>query len=388
MKKLIHILTPSFFPNVAGMEINILEVYRVFAKKGWRVVVHTSKNTLNQRNILPDRDIISGISVRRYKAGNFGFIPKFDWTKTDIVALHNFDLFIYTRIFLYAWFLKILRKKNFTLILVPHGVLSPEWKWFSKQGAFLRKIIYPVICVFLINQTVDGIRTVSEWEKSKLIKMGVKPGLIMTITNGIEKIAFSNIDQQANINIKKTVEKLGRYIIQIGRINREKNYEAVIKVLQKLPSDVKFVIVGPAQDNHYREYLEELAKKLNLEKRVVFLDTICGHDKYYLIKHAKMMVHMARWESFCNVVHEAMSQGLVCVVANKMALPYLVENGVNGYCVNPDDFESLAEKINFVLNNHNSSIIKSIKEKCSNFAKNHTWENVASQVENFYFSKN
>lgn len=388
MKKLIHILTPSFFPNVAGMEANILEVYRVFVKRGWRVVVHTSKNTLNQRNILPDRDIVSGISVRRYKAGNFGFIPKLDWTKTDIVALHNFDLFAYIRIFIYTLFLKGLRGKNFTLILIPHGVLSPDWHWFSTPGATLRKIIYPTICVFLINHAVDGIRAVSEWEKLQLIKIGVRQDLIRVITNGVENIAFHDIDEQASADIKKTVKKLGRYLIQIGRINPEKNYEAVIKILEKLPLDVKFVIVGSGQNKNYQVYLESLVSKLNLNQRVIFLGMICGYDKYYLIKHAKMMVHMAKWESFCNAVHEGMSQGLLCIVANKMALPYLVKNRDTGFCLNPNRSDLLAKIINFVVHHPNSRLIKSIKEKALNSAKNHSWEKVARQVENFYLSLN
>ncbi len=69
-----------------------------------------------------------------------------------------------------------------------------------------------------------------------------------------------------------------------------------------------------------------------------------------------MMVHMAIWESFCNVVHEGMSQGLVCIVADNTALPYLIKNGVHGWCVPTRDEKHYLKRLTMsweILNQRN-----------------------------------
>ncbi len=96
------------------------------------------------------------------------------------------------------------------------------------------------------------------------------------------------------------------------------------------------------------------------------------------------MVHMALWESFCNVVHEGMSQGLPCIVSNVYALPYLIKDGVNGYCLPVKDSEAVAEKINHVLENMESDTIKNMKKVNKEFGLKNSWTNVAESMFGFY----
>jgi len=172
--------------------------------------------------------------------------------------------------------------------------------------------------------------------------------------------------------------------LQIGRIHTIKNFETTIKALAKLPKDIKFVIAGPVGEPDYKAGLEALIKELGLQDRVIFFGTVFGAEKYYLIKNAQMMVHMAIWESYCNVVHEGMSQGLVCVVADNTALPLLIKDGVNGYCLPAKDVNRLADKIQFVLDNESSPEIKAIKKTNKESVKAHSWSNVAKKMEAWY----
>ncbi|OGD99371.1 hypothetical protein A3B54_04525 [Candidatus Curtissbacteria bacterium RIFCSPLOWO2_01_FULL_42_50] len=93
---------------------------------------------------------------------------------------------------------------------------------------------------------------------------------------------------------------------------------------------------------------------------------------------------MSKLEGFCNAVHEGISQGLVCIVSNTTALPYLIKDGVNGYCLAPNDFKAVAEKIKFVLKNKNSTKILEMEKRNKDFAAGHSWQNVAQEVEDFY----
>jgi glycosyltransferase involved in cell wall biosynthesis len=198
-----------------------------------------------------------------------------------------------------------IKKKNFIFSLTPHGGFNPEWRIFSKAQATIKQFYHYVIGSFLINRSVDIVRAVSDWEHDQIASKGVKKYILRTIPNGVENEAYEDIDKKASKQIKTDVKSYGKYILQIGRIYMIKNYETTIKALTKLPKDVNYVIAGPIGSVAYKEKLEKLIKELGLENRVIFAGVIRGIDKYYLIKHAQLMVHMALWESFCNVVHEA-----------------------------------------------------------------------------------
>ncbi|MEK6826032.1 MAG: glycosyltransferase family 4 protein [Nanoarchaeota archaeon] len=385
-KKLGHIdiVQKYFYPVAAGIETSILETYSILVKNGWDVTIHTSKDTLTEKNYLTDKDKIRGIEVKRYSYKWYGYFPDINWGMTNLVSLHNFNIVPHFYVFLKALFLKITGKKNFALVLTPHGGFNPDWSIFSPIQRTIKIVYHYTIGVLLINICVDAVRTISRWEKTEMIKKGVNSKLIVVIDNGIESEAFEDVEIKASPEIKKIVEGLGNYIIQVGRIHPIKNYETTIKAFETLTENIKFVIVGPEDDNSYKKYLQELIEKLGLQNRVIFMGVTRGIDKYYLMKKAKMMVHMAIWESFCNVVHEGLSQGLVCIVANNSALPYLIKDGFNGYCVETRNYKEVAMKINFVFKNKDSELIRNMKKNSIAFGLKNSWEDVASNIHNLY----
>lgn len=380
----VHVIEKYFYPVAAGIETNILETYSVLAEKGWDITIHTSKDTLTEKNVLKDEETYRGLKIKRQPFRWYSYFPKINYGKADAVCLHNFNIIPHFYILLYALFLKLIGRKKFILILTPHGGFNPEWRIFPAWQAFVKQVYHYTIGTFLINLTVDGMRAVSEWEREEIIKKGVNAKIVHTISNGIEDEAYADVDAEASEDIKKKVAEFGRYIIQIGRVYMIKNYETTLRALTKVPKDVKYIIAGPVGDNNYLKKLETLIKELNLEERVIFLGVIRGIDKYYLIKHAQMMVHMALWESFCNVVHEGMSQGLICIVANNTALPLLIKNGINGYCVETQDDAGVAEKINYVLEHKNSDEMKKMQAVNREFGLEMSWRKVSQKMFDLY----
>jgi glycosyltransferase involved in cell wall biosynthesis len=349
--------------------------------------MHTSNDTLTEKGILEPTDAIKGINVKRYPYKRFGYWPKIDWKTADYIALHNFNVFPHFLIMSYVLWLKVLGKKRFKLFLTPHGGFNPEWSIFPKHIAFVKKLYHYTVGTLMINLTVDGMRAVSEWEGREIISKRVNKNIVKVISNGIEDEAYLDVEALASAEIKEQVQSYGKYIIQIGRVYVIKNYETVIRALPNIPSDIKYIIVGPIEHNYHDDYkakLEKLAEELGVKDRVIFAGVIRGVDKYYMIKHAQMMVHMALWESFCNVVHEGMSQGLVCIVSNTYALPYLIKDGVNGFSLEPHDTKGVAEKINYVLENKDSEEIQNMQNTNRQYGLQTSWAKVAESMHNFY----
>ena len=109
-----------------------------------------------------------------------------------------------------------------------------------------------------------------------------------------------------------------------------------------------------------------------------------GIDKYYLLRHSLANTHMASWESYCNAVHESMSQGCVCIVAKDTALEELIKDGVNGYVVPVEDADGVADRIRFLMENKGSIELEAIRRRNIAFTAGHSWDDLARLVEKFY----
>jgi glycosyltransferase involved in cell wall biosynthesis len=379
----VDVITKFFIPVAGGIEQNIAKTYKVMQKDlGWDVTIHTLADSYTERNCFPCDDEIEGLRVKRYPRSGFGYTPQIDWEKTDVVALHNFDIFFCKFLFRALW-MKIRGKKHFALILTAHGGFNPEWSMFPVPGRWIKEIYTYTLGTWLINATVDGVRAVSEWEKSVESKY-INSKLLRTIDNGLEDEAYVDMEVLASQQIKQDVERYGKYIIQIGRVYPIKNFETAIESLAYIPADYNLVIVGQLQEEEYRQKLYSLIEKLGLKDRVFFAGVVRGVDKYYLIKHAQVMVHMALWESYGNVLREGMSQGLPCIVSDVYNMPLLVKDGVNGFCLPVHDAKQVGEKLNWIFDPVNAESVGKMRERNREFGKGQSWSEVAERMDVFY----
>lgn len=129
------------------------------------------------------------------------------------------------------------------------------------------------------------------------------------------------------------------YIFWMGRIHPDKGIEDAIKFAQKV--NKKVIIAGPIRKEEYfnREVKPFLSDKiryigeLNHEKKV----------KYY--KNAKaFLVTTKRDESFGLVAAEAMACGTPVLAYDRGALPEIIEDGVTGFIIEPNNIEQLIER--------------------------------------------
>jgi glycosyltransferase involved in cell wall biosynthesis len=280
-------------------------------------------------------------------------------------------------------FLKMIRRTRRVVFLIPHGGYTPGWWTFTRFQRISKRVYQKFIGTFLINRSVDGLRSVSEWETEETVKSGVRRDIVETIPNGIEKEVYSDIERLASDRIRTLVKDLGEYVVQVGRIHPIKNQLTTIRAVAKVPG-VAFAIAGPVTDEAYKKTLDEEIRKLGIADRIHFLGVVDGVDKYYLLRHSLANTHMASWESYCNAVHESMSQGCVCIVAKDTALEELIRDGVNGYAVPVSDAEGVADKIRFVLHNRESEAIAAMRKRNIDFTAGHSWDDLARRVEAFY----
>lgn len=369
---------------MAAGQTNMRETYSRLARSGWNVSVHATRDSFSEKDCFLEKEIVQGIKVMRYRSYGYGygFLPKLNFRDNGIIRIHNFHLLPNFSILMYCFLLKLLKRKSFILIFTPHGGFTPDWSIFPKWQVVIKRSIH-YIATFFIKSTVDGIIAVSDCEKKQIIQRGIKPELIKVIYNGIEKEAYEDIEIETNKKTKELVENLGQYIIQVGTVCPRKNQEVVIKALPFLSADIKFAVVGPFEDDEYFRRLQDLIEKSKLQNRVIFVGIMTGYDKYYLMRYAQVIVHMAKDEIYGNVVHEGMSQGCICVVSKDTAVTEFIKEGINGYHADPYDHRDVAGKLNFVLENQRKANVRSIKRNNVKVTRDHSWDNTACQLEEY-----
>ncbi|MGP5688356.1 glycosyltransferase [Glutamicibacter ardleyensis] len=165
---------------------------------------------------------------------------------------------------------------------------------------------------------------------------------VLPLSNGIE------VGNYELGNEEEIVRNEAPTILFVGRLAVEKNVNELIEALalmKQVPNSILEVVGGGEQ----RSLLEKIANEKGVRDRVRFL----GHVSEEELREAYL-----RCDVFCQpgtaelqslVTLEALSASKPVILANAMALPHLVDVGVNGYMFEPGNREDLAQKLDKVL---------------------------------------
>ena len=169
------------------------------------------------------------------------------------------------------------------------------------------------------------------------------------IFNGTEKIVS---------NIGSSLKLKPHSLLDISALSDWKNIQILIDMMNILVNtynrkDIHLYIAGDGEERNslelkIREYkIEENTHLLGYQTNVV-----------NLLREADLFVHPSYKEGFGIVVVEAMIEAKPIIVSNAGALPEIIEDGVNGFLVNPFDANQWAKRVLMLIDN--SSLSKEI----------------------------
>jgi glycosyltransferase involved in cell wall biosynthesis len=197
----------------------------------------------------------------------------------------------------------------------------------------------------LITINTDDYKIAKE---KKIVPKG-KVVYIKGVGVDLDKLNPKNVSK---IEKQETKEKLslneGDYVIvSVGRLEREKNFDHIIKALKiakEKGARFKFFVAGCGP---LSSYLLNLAKYLGLEEELILL----GHLDQIpeLLSVSNIYVTASLREGLPVSVMEAMAMEKPIVGYNIRGVRDLVEDGVNGFLVPLKDINALAEKILYLM---------------------------------------
>jgi glycosyltransferase involved in cell wall biosynthesis len=136
-----------------------------------------------------------------------------------------------------------------------------------------------------------------------------------------------------------------RRLIQVGSLIPRKGIDLLLRALVRVQSycpEVELVLVGAG--NH--QQVRQEAERLGVSERVRIKDFLQPSELVREYQQSDLFVLASRFDSYGVVVHEAAAAGLPLVLSRHVgASATLVENGVNGFQIDPEDTEGFADAL-------------------------------------------
>jgi glycosyltransferase involved in cell wall biosynthesis len=163
----------------------------------------------------------------------------------------------------------------------------------------------------------DGIITVCNALKDELAALGVAPGRITPLRNGVDLQRFQPGDRAAQ---RAALGLDGYTLLSVGHLVPVKANELTISALPLLP-DVRLLLAGAGPE---RERLERLARTLGVAQRVRFLGPLPQERLAECYGAADALVLSSSREGWANVLLEAMACGTPVVASRVWGTPEVV----------------------------------------------------------------
>ncbi len=204
------------------------------------------------------------------------------------------------------------------------------------EGGRWREIAYR-----LTDSLVDLTTNVSQAAVERYIRVGAAPkDKIIFVPNGIDISRFKP-DRDTGRRLRNELGVDNYFVwLAVGRFDIQKDYPNLLHALYKVAEKFNDALLLIAGDGPLRPDMEELTRKLGIDKQVRFLG-IC-HNIPELMNAADAFVLSSRWEGFGLVLVEAMACQLPVVATDSGGPREILNGGTLGFLVPPGDSEALA----------------------------------------------
>lgn len=224
------------------------------------------------------------------------------------------------------------RKNGTKVIYTAHGF------HFFKGAPLVNWLVYfPV--EWLLSPLTDVLITINreDYDRAKRLLRAKKVVYIPGV--GIDVSRFrGNGEQGAALRRELGIPDEAAVLLSVGDLNKNKNHRAVLEALAGLEDrNLYYVVCGRGP---LKEELETLAREKGLGDRVRFVGYRDDIPAFYAM--ADVFVFPSFREGLSVSVMEAMASGLPIVCSRIRGNTDMVEDGVNGYLMEPGNPDSIA----------------------------------------------
>jgi len=316
--------------NEGGVERGVMELNREFVQKGIDSVVISRGGKLASQ---VEADGGSHICFDVCKKNPFNLLYRIYKLKKLLQKLSP-DI-VHARSRLPAWMAYFAsRSLDCKFVTTVHGLNSvSRYSEIMTKGIRVITVSEVVKNYILTNYQLDE-------KKIRVIQRGVDTDIF-----NVERVDDAFIRQ-----FKRQYNLQDKYIVcSIGRITWLKDFETFIKAIavakEKIPNIVGLIVGGAREDKQgYLESLKQLARDEAVADRIIFTGSQLKIVEIYAMSNLTVNASL-KMGNIGRTVVESLAMGTPVIATSYEGLTDLIVNGVNGYLVETQDHQGLAEKI-------------------------------------------
>ncbi|PIR45657.1 MAG: hypothetical protein COV09_00235 [Candidatus Vogelbacteria bacterium CG10_big_fil_rev_8_21_14_0_10_50_13] len=229
----------------------------------------------------------------------------------------------------------------------------------------------------------DYVQTISHYLAQWARRMGAI-AKIEVVPNGVDLRTFDCQQQKLGHPVSKWTPGVQVDIFTASRLVYKNGLDDLIKSLKFLPEDVNLRIAGAGPEE---TRLKDLVKELALDTRVNFLGSLSSKQVAEELARASVFARPSRSEGLGNSFLEAMAAGVPVVGTLVGGIPDFLAPGESGFAAEPDNPESIADQIKFILDPANQEKVWQVVNHARALVKQqYDWDKIALQIKEIFAS--
>lgn len=224
------------------------------------------------------------------------------------------------------------RRVGIPAVAIAHGWTAATWK--VRLNELLDRWLM---------RRFDCVVSVSQAQARRVQLAGVRPERMVTIPNAVE-LDGQIIPSARNRALLESffADRPQTIVVAAGRLSPEKGFDLFVDTAHAMREhgDVGFLLFG---DGPLREALTRQIEMRNLQHCCILAGF--RSDLHRLLPYADVLVLSSHTEGLPVIVLESLAAGVPVVATAVGGVPEVIEDGIQGFLVNPGDVGMLTQRL-------------------------------------------
>lgn len=371
------VLIDAWEPEWGGGQTHVWEISRrLIESHNYSVDIYTRALYDNLGRAYTENEIYFGSKLRIFRTGHiskfFSLTGRLFWVVSVISKVYkNHRQYPYSLIHAHAYVAAVPGKilsilLNIPIVFTVHGANNLELN-NKNMAAVVEKWLLTQIsfdCEISVSRSFLKYKNVNK--------------RIEIVANGVDLADFNVLENKSRLKNKYFT------LLWVGRFDKVKAVDVLLealKIVVDIHKKVRLMLVGYGSEE---KNLQNLAKKLKLDKFVSFEGKKSRKEIYKYYKQADILVLPSRSEGLAITLLEAWAAKVPVIATRVGDHGLLVQHNKNGFLVEPENSQKLAKVIDAAM--FCKSLKKYGENGCELVRLKYTWELAIKKINKIYKS--
>jgi glycosyltransferase involved in cell wall biosynthesis len=379
-------VAPCLLYSWGGSASQVKDISRQLVKRGHEVTIYTSDGSSEAKiqdidgvkiYFFPVLNSNNAVSTKFFITPTLRKMLKREIRNFDVVHIHEFRTFQNIIVHTFA------KKFNIPYVLEAHGGLP---KVEPKRQL---KFAFDFFFGNRILNEASQVVALSEKEAQQFKGSGLLDAKIQIIPNGLDLSKYITLPPHGSFKNKFHIAQENRIILCLGRINKKKGIEFLIKAFAAICKNSKFancILVLAGRNDGHLKTIKSLIDSLGLTKKVIIAGFLSEEDKTNAYVDSDIVANVEPENVFGLVPLEAAACSVPVIVCKSNDVSEVVREGNLGLTVEYNNYRELTKTMEILLNNNEKKVRTENPKGRKYVFENYDWPIIIPKLESMYES--